>query len=120
MKVVLFCGGLGMRIRDYGENVPKPMIPVGQQPILWHIMRYYLQYGHKDFILCMGYKANTIKEFFLNYKPQIFTDCVVSKSGAQVELLGEAAEDWRVALIDTGIWRNIGERLMAVKKHVEN
>jgi glucose-1-phosphate cytidylyltransferase len=120
MKVVLFCGGLGMRIRDYGENVPKPMIPVGQQPILWHIMRYYLQYGHKDFILCMGYKANTIKEFFLNYKPHIFSDCVVSKSGTQVELLGDAIEDWRVTLIDTGIWRNIGERLMAVKKHVGN
>jgi len=120
MKVVLFCGGLGTRIRDYSENIPKPMIPVGHQPILWHVMQYYLQYGHKDFILCMGYKANIVKEFFLNYKPHSFSDCIVSKSGAHVELLGEAPEDWRVTLIDTGIWRNIGERLMAVKEHVEN
>ncbi len=120
MKVVLFCGGLGTRIRDYSESIPKPMIPVGHQPILWHVMQYYLQYGHQDFILCMGYKANIIKEFFLNYKPHIFADFVVSKSGAKVELLSEAQEDWRVTLIDTGVWRNIGERLIAVKKHVEN
>lgn len=118
MKVVLFCGGLGMRIRDYAENIPKPMIPVGHQPILWHVMQYYSQYGHRDFILCMGYKANIIKDFFLNYKPYAFADCIVSKSGASVELLNEAQEDWRVTLIDTGIWRNIGERLMAVRKYV--
>ena len=120
MKVVLFCGGLGTRIRDYSESIPKPMIPVGHQPILWHVMQYYLQYGHQDFILCVGYKANIIKEFFLNYKPHIFADFVVSNSGAKVELLSEAQEDWRVTLIDTGVWRNIGERLIAVKKHVEN
>ena len=111
MKVVLFCGGLGTRIREYSENIPKPMIPVGHQPILWHVMNYYSQYGHRDFVLCLGYKANVIKEFFLNYKPQIFADCVVSKQGANVELLSEIKEDWRVTLIDTGIWRNIGQRL---------
>jgi glucose-1-phosphate cytidylyltransferase len=83
-------------------------------------MQYYLQYGHNDFILCTGYKANIIKDFFLNYKPHIFADCVVSKSGTNIELLGDAPEDWRVTLIDTGIWRNIGERLLAVRKHVEN
>ena len=115
MKVILFCGGLGTRIRDYSENIPKPMIPVGHQPILWHVMQYYLQYGHNDFILCMGYKANIIKDFFLNYKPYIFSDCVISKAG-QVEVLGEAHQDWRVTLIDTGIWRNIGERLIAVQE----
>ena len=69
MKVVLFCGGLGTRIREYSESIPKPMIPVGNQPILWHIMQYYSQYGHQDFVLCLGYKANIIKEFFLNYRP---------------------------------------------------
>src|SRR5919112_6916708 len=78
MKVVLFCGGLGTRIREYSESVPKPMVPVGHQPILWHVMRYYSQYGHRDFVLCLGYKANVIKEFFLNYKPHVFADCVVS------------------------------------------
>jgi glucose-1-phosphate cytidylyltransferase len=120
MKVVLFCGGLGTRIREYPESIPKPMIPVGNQPILWHVMQYYSQYGHSDFILCLGYKANTVKDFFLNYKPQAFSDCVVSGSGSNVQLLGNTRDDWRVTLIDTGIWRNIGQRLCAVREHVEN
>ena len=66
MKVVLFCGGLGTRIREYSDSIPKPMIPLGYQPILWHVMQYYSQHGHKDFVLCLGHKANTIKDFFLN------------------------------------------------------
>ncbi|MDX2257904.1 MAG: sugar phosphate nucleotidyltransferase [Hyphomicrobiaceae bacterium] len=119
MKVVLFCGGLGTRIREYSETIPKPMIPIGNQPMLWHIMSYYAQYGHRDFVLCLGYKANTIKEFFLSNRPHSFADCVVSNGGAQVEVLGAPQEDWRVALIDTGVWRNIGERLWAVREHVE-
>lgn len=120
MKVVLFCGGLGTRIREYSENIPKPMIPIGNQPMLWHIMQYYAQYGHNDFVLCLGYKANTIKEFFLSNRPHSFADCVVSNGGANVELLGKPQADWRVSLIDTGVWRNIGERLWAVREHVEN
>ena len=119
MKTVLFCGGQGMRIREYSEAVPKPMIPIGQQPILWHLMQYYAQYGHKDFVLCLGYKANVIKDFFLSARPQIFADCVVSGIDRKVEILGDAHEDWRVALIDTGISRNIGERLVAVRDHVQ-
>ena len=120
MKVVLFCGGLGTRIREYSESIPKPMIPVGHQPILWHVMHYYSQYGHRDFVLCLGYKANTIKEFFLDSKSIIFNDCVISNFGNDVEILGEKPPDWRVALIDTGVWRNIGERLFAVKHLVKN
>jgi glucose-1-phosphate cytidylyltransferase len=120
MKVVLFCGGLGTRIRDYSESIPKPMIPVGHQPILWHIMQYYSQYGHRDFILCLGYKANVIKEFFLNSKPSVHSDCVISDYGRKVEVLGEMPPDWRVTLVDTGMWRNIGERLMAVKHLVKD
>jgi glucose-1-phosphate cytidylyltransferase len=116
MKVVLFCGGLGTRIREYSEAIPKPMIPIGHQPILWHVMQYYSQYGHTDFVLCLGYKANVIKDFFLGYRPQAFADCVVS--GGRVDLLEEPKEDWRVTLIDTGVWRNIGERLWAVRDHV--
>ena len=110
MKVVLFCGGLGTRIREYSENIPKPMVPVGNQPILLHLMEYYSQYGHKDFVLCLGYKANIVKEFFLNYRPQSYMDCVVSGYGKKVELLGKDEEEWRVTLLDTGIWRNIGQR----------
>jgi glucose-1-phosphate cytidylyltransferase len=120
MKVVLFCGGQGTRIRDYSESIPKPMIPVGHQPILWHIMQYYSQYGHRDFVLCLGYKANVIKEFFLNSKPSIHTDCVISDHGRKVEVLGEMPPDWRVTLVDTGMWRNIGERLLAVKHLVKD
>lgn len=118
MKVVLFCGGLGTRIREYSESIPKPMIPVGHQPILWHLMQYYSQYGHTDFILCLGYKANVIKEFFLGYRLETFADCVVSGFGSKVELLDEPEPDWRVTLIDTGIWRSIGQRLWAVRNHV--
>lgn len=115
MKVVLFCGGLGTRIREYSETVPKPMIPVGHQPILWHVMQYYSHYGHKDFTLCLGYKAGTIKEFFLTNRSRVYADCIVSRGGANVELLGPQNDDWRVTMIDTGIWRNIGERLWAVR-----
>ena len=119
MKTVLFCGGLGTRIRDYSENIPKPMIPIGDKPILWHLMHYYSEYGHRDFVLCLGYKANVIKEFFVNYRPHIYADCVVSGFGDNIETLGDPQRDWRITMIDTGMWRNIGERLLAVRSHVE-
>lgn len=115
MKVLLFCGGLGTRIRDYSENIPKPMVPVGHQPILWHIMQYYSQFGHRDFVLCLGYKANVIKDYFLNYNQTSNSDCMISNFGKTIEIIGEPPPDWRITLIDTGIWRNIGERLLAVK-----
>ena len=102
MKVVLFCGGLGTRIREYSENIPKPMVPIGHQPILWHVMQYYSQYGHRDFILCLGYKANVIKDYFLSYKQTATSDCVISDFGKKVEILGEQPPDWRVSLVDTG------------------
>lgn len=120
MKVILFCGGLGTRIREYSEAVPKPMIPIGQRPILWHLMNYYSGYGHTDFVLCLGHKANVIKEFFLHRKPEEFHDCVVSQGGAKIEIIGAKDDDWRVSLIDTGIWRSIGERLWAVKQHIDD
>lgn len=120
MKVVLFCGGLGTRIRDYSDNVPKPMIPVGNHPILWHIMQYYSQYGHQDFVLCLGYRANIIKDYFLKVNPSTYSDCVISDFGKKVDLIGEPPPDWRVTLVDTGIWRNIGERLMAVRHLVQD
>ena len=119
MKTVLFCGGLGTRVREYSESIPKPMIPIGGKPILWHLMSYYSQFGHKDFVLCLGYKANVIKEFFLNYQPHIYADCVVSGFGSNVEILGDPEQDWRITMIDTGVWRNIGERLFAVREHLE-
>lgn len=120
MKVVLFCGGLGTRIREYSESIPKPMVPIGQQPILWHVMNYYSQYGHRDFVLCLGYKANVIKEYFLNAKQWAYSDCRISDFGKQVEVIGETPPDWQISLVDTGIWRNIGQRLVAVRHLVED
>jgi len=120
MKVVLFCGGLGTRIREFSEAVPKPMIPIGHQPILWHIMDYYSRYGHHDYVLCLGYKANTIKDFFLSNRARLFSDLVVTGNGSKVQILDDAREDWRITMIDTGIWRNIGSRLWAVREHVKD
>lgn len=120
MKVVLFCGGLGTRIREYSDNLPKPMIPVGHQPILWHVMQYYMYYGHRDFVLCLGYKANVIKEYFLNLRAETLGDLFLTGTPQKFEAIGATPLDLRVALIETGIWRNIGERLMAVRSHVEN
>jgi len=84
MKIVLFCGGLGTRIRDYSDNLPKPMVPIGQHPILWHVMQYYSNYEHLDFILCLGYKANIIKRYFLNYNSMENHDCIISAQGSKV------------------------------------
>jgi glucose-1-phosphate cytidylyltransferase len=120
VKVVLFCGGLGTRIRDYSESVPKPMVPIGNHPILLHVMQYYSQYGHHDFVLCLGYKANVVKNYFLNYKLAETNDFIISDFGSKVEIIGERPPDWNVTLVDTGVWRNIGERLFAVKHFVGN
>ena len=81
MKVVLFCGGFGMRMREYSESVPKPMVPIGYRPILWHVMKYYAHYGHKDFILCLGYKADVIKNYFRTYDECVSNDFVLSGGG---------------------------------------
>ena len=118
MKVVLFCGGLGMRIRDYAEDVPKPMILVGQRPILWHVMRYYAHFGHRDFILCLGYRGDMIKDYFLRYDECVSNDFVLSGGGKQVELLNSDITDWRITFVDTGLDANIGQRLMAVRDHL--
>ena len=119
MKVVLFCGGLGMRMRDYSESIPKPMVPIGSRPILWHVMRYYAHYGHKDFILCLGYRGETIKSFFLNYNEAVSNDFILSQGGKRVELLSSDISDWKITFVDTGLESNIGMRLKAVERHLQ-
>ena len=79
MKVVLFCGGQGMRLRDYSEEIPKPMVLVGHRPILWHVMKYYAHFGHKEFILCLGHGAHHIKQFFLDYEEAASNDFVLRR-----------------------------------------
>ena len=118
MKVVLFCGGLGMRLREYSEAIPKPMVPVGYRPIVWHLMRYYAHFGHNEFILCLGYKGDAIKKYFLEYDETVSNDFVMSQGGKKVELLASDIQDWKITFVDTGMNANIGQRLKAVEPHV--
>src|SRR6516165_10037602 len=120
MKVVLFCGGLGLRLRDYADHIPKPMVPIGYRPILWHVMKYFAYYGHRDFILCLGYRGDLIKQYFLNYDECLSNDFVFSKGGESVSLANHDIHDWTITFADTGIRSNIGQRLAAVQKYLAN
>jgi glucose-1-phosphate cytidylyltransferase len=119
MKVVLFCGGLGMRLREYSEQIPKPMVTIGYRPIIWHVMKYYAHYGHKDFILCLGHKADAFKSYFLNYNECLSNDFILSQGGKEMRLLNSDIHDWRITFVDTGASSNIGQRLKAVEKHLQ-
>ncbi len=117
MKVVLFCGGYGMRMRTAeGDVIPKPLQMVGPRPLLWHIMRYYAHFGHKDFILCLGYGAEKIKDFFLSYREAESNDFVMRDG--QIELLASDISDWTITLVDTGLDSPIGERLRRVRPYL--
>ena len=120
MKVVLFCGGLGLRMREYSEAVPKPMVPIGPRPILWHLMKYYAHFGHRDFILCLGYKADVIKRYFLDYDETVSNDFVMTEGGKNVRLLASDIHDWKITFVDTGLTSNIGTRLRAVREYVQD
>ena len=87
MKVVIFCGGQGLRLRDYSEKIPKPLVPVGPYPILWHIMRFYAHHGHKEFILCLGYKSEAIKRYFVDFHEYMTNDFVLPGDMQEPELL---------------------------------
>lgn len=119
MKVVLFCGGLGTRLREYSETIPKPMVEIGYRPILWHVMKYYAYYGHKDFILCLGYKSDVIKNYFLNYNECLSNNFVLSNGCKEVKLLNTDIDDWRITFVDTGLHSNIGQRLRAIEEYLE-
>jgi len=118
MKVVLFCGGLGMRIREAGDHVPKPMVTIGYRPILWHVMKYYAHFGHKDFVLCLGYRGDVIKDYFLNYSECLSNDFVLSGGGKKLKLMGSDIQDWTITFVETGLHANIGQRLKAVERLV--
>jgi glucose-1-phosphate cytidylyltransferase len=117
VKVVLFCGGLGMRLRDYSETIPKPMVNIGFRPILWHVMKYYAHFGYKDFILCLGYKADVVKSYFRNYDESVSNDFILD--GNELTLLNSDIHDWKISFIDTGINANVGQRLKAVEPLLE-
>jgi len=121
MKVVLFCGGLGMRMRDGVTSAPKPMAMIGDRPLMWHVMRYYAHYGHRDFVLCLGYGASVVKDFFLNYDETRSNDFVLNGNGSgDVELFRTDISDWRITFVDTGLSSEIGERLRRVRRFVQD
>ena len=120
MKVVLFCGGLGTRLREHSDTIPKPLVNIGYRPIIWHLMRYYAHYGHNDFVLCLGYRCDLIRKFFLEYDECMSNDFVMSDGGKKIEMMSSDIQDWRISFVDTGLHANIGERLMAVRHLVED
>ncbi len=107
-----------MRLREYSESIPKPMVTIGYRPILWHIMKYYAHYGHTEFILCLGWKADYIKKYFLEYDECISNDFVLSSGGQDVNLLSSDIHDWKITFCDTGTTSNIGQRLTAAEKYL--
>ena len=119
MKVVLFCGGMGMRLRGYVDDVPKPMVQIGSRPILWHLMKYYAHFGHKDFILCLGHKGGAIKDYFLKYDESISNDFVWSRGGRKIDFINRDSDDWTITFVETGLHATIGERLKAVEPYLK-
>lgn len=118
MKVVLFCGGFGTRLREHSDVVPKPLVDIGNRPIILHLMKYYAHYGHSDFVLCLGYKGEMIKEFFLNYDSYKYCDFTMSEGGKKRIPAESDIAKWTISFVDTGLHANIGERLLAVKEHL--
>ena len=119
MKVVLFCGGLGLRMQEAAPSIPKPMVPIANQPILLHIMKYYAHFGHDEFVLCLGHKADVIKHYFLDYNEALANDFILSDGGRNVELLASDIAEWRITFVNTGLHNNVGQRLRAVRRHLE-
>jgi glucose-1-phosphate cytidylyltransferase len=117
VKAVILAGGLGSRISEETYLRPKPMVTVGEKPILWHIMKKFANHGISDFIVCLGYKGDVIKEYFLNFK-SYNSSVITNIASGEVTILDEGHEDWRVSLIDTGASANTGERLKQVQKYV--
>lgn len=120
MKVVLFCGGLGTRLKEHSETIPKPLVNIGYRPIIWHLMRYYAYFGHKEFVLCLGYRGDLIKEYFLNYNECISNDFIMRDGGREIETLRRDIDDWQITFVDTGQQSNIGQRLIAVREFVQD
>ena len=107
-----------MRLREYSQTTPKPMVPVGYRPILWHVMKYYAHFGHNEFILCLGHQGHVIKEYFLNYNEALSNDFVLTRGGGKMELLSSDIDNWKITFVDTGLRACIGERLVAVRDHI--
>ncbi len=119
MKVIILAGGFGTRLSEYTETIPKPMVTVGGRPILWHIMRSYAHFGHKDFYLALGYKAEVIKEYFLHYR-SLNADFTVDLSSGAIESHQTDNSDWRVTLVHTGLESMTGGRVKRLQSFIGN
>lgn len=117
MKVVLFCGGLGLRMREYSDRIPKPMVPIGRRPLMWHLMRYYAHFGHTDFVICLGHQGDVIKQFFLDRSKASSDDLVLGR-GEDLQPLTDI-DGWTITFVDTGTHSTIAERLVAVRDHLD-
>ena len=121
MKVVLFCGGYGMRMRSgAADDVPKPMAMVGPRPLIWHVMRYYAHFGHTEFILCLGYRGDMVRDYFLRYNEAMTNDFMLSCGSGEVELMSRDLDNWRITFVDTGLHSNIGQRLLRVRRYLDD
>jgi glucose-1-phosphate cytidylyltransferase len=117
MKVIILAGGFGTRLSEYTESIPKPMVTVGSKPILWHIMNTYAKFEHKDFYVALGYKAEVIKEYFLNYRT-LNSDFTVDLSNGSVAAHQQDAVDWKVTLVDTGLNSMTGGRVRRMREFI--
>lgn len=118
MKVVLFCGGLGTRLREHSNTIPKPLVPIGTRPIILQLMKFYAHYGHKDFILCLGFQGDMLREYFLSYNSYLTEDFSIEPGGSILPAKSDI-DDWRITFVDTGLHSNIGQRLLRVKEHLK-
>lgn len=116
MKVVFFCGGFGTRLREHSDTIPKPLVNVGNRPLIWHLMRYYAHFGHTEFVLALGYRGELIREYFLNYSEAMSNDFTLSDGGRKIELHKRDLENWKITFVDTGLHSNIGQRLLRVRR----
>ncbi|MDC3273399.1 glucose-1-phosphate cytidylyltransferase [Alphaproteobacteria bacterium] len=119
MKVVILAGGLGTRLSEYTESIPKPLVKIGSMPIIWHIMKIYSQYGHNEFIIPLGYKGELIKDFFLNLK-YFESDFTIDTSKNKIEVHKNKSENWKITFVDTGLDTMTGGRLLKLKKYIGN
>ena len=119
MKVAILCGGYGTRIRDVADDLPKPMIPIGGYPIIWHIMKYYASFGHDEFILCLGYKSNVIKDYFLNYEARTTDFSITLGKKDSIEILNNHTEqNWKITFAETGLDSMTGTRIKKIQKYI--